>query len=255
MDNVRLFLWLTVLAMGYLAYTAWVQDYPAAPAPVSLGQAATTTNTQDSLPSLGAGSTQAPTQLDAPAAIERGELIRVRTDVLDVLIDSHGGDLVRADLRQYPVDKKTPDTVVRLLNDAAPELWVFHTGLKSATGGAEPNDAATFRTASNDYTLAEGQNELVVSLDWVGEGPVSARKVYTFRRGQYGIDLALSVQPTAGGSWRGAPYAQMVRVHNPPARSYTSVDSYSFTGPVLFNGETKEKLDFARSRRRPSRSP
>ena len=246
MDNVRLFLWLTLLAMGYLAYTAWIQDYPPAPAPVNTAQTTATTNAQDSLPNPGTGSTQAPAQPEQPAATEHGELIRVRTDVLDVLIDSHGGDLVRADLPEYPVDKKTPDTVVRLLNDATPELWVFHTGLKSATGGAEPNDTATFRTASSEYTLAAGQDELLVSLDWVGEGPVSARKIYTFRRGQYGIDLTLSVQPTAGGSWRGAPYAQMVRVHNPPARSYTSVDSYSFTGPVLFNGETKEKLDFAK---------
>jgi YidC/Oxa1 family membrane protein insertase len=245
MDNVRLFLWLTVLAMGYLAYTAWIQDYPtAAPAPVV--NSAQTTNTQESFPPLDSGNTQAPAPAspEQPAAIERGQLIRVRTDVLDVLIDSHGGDLVRADLREYPVDKKTPDTVVRLLNDAAPELWVFQTGLRSATGGAEPNHTGTFRTASNDYTLAAGQDELVVSLDWVGEGPVSARKVYTFRRGQYGIDLTLSVQPTAGGSWRGAPYAQMVRVHNPPKRSYTSVDSYSFTGPVLYNGDRMDRLDF-----------
>ena len=245
MDNVRLFLWLTVLAMGYLAYTAWVQDYPAASAPVNSGQR-TTPSAQESFPPLDTGSTSAPAPPEQPAAIERGELIRVRTDVLDVLIDSHGGDLVRADLREYPVDKKTPDTVVRLLNDSAAELWVFQTGLRSATGGAEPNHTGTFRTASNDYTLAAGQNELVVSLDWVGEGPVSARKVYTFRRGQYRVDLTLSVQPTAGGSWRGAPYAQMVRVHNPPKRSYTSVDSYSFTGPVLYNGSEKQKLDFSK---------
>ncbi len=244
MDNVRLFLWLTLLAMGYLAYTAWTQDYPAAPVVQATTAQTTTPNAQDSLPPLDAQNPTVPAPLEQPAAIERGELIRVRTDVLDVLIDSHGGDLVRADLREYPVDKKTPDTVVRLLNDAAPELWVFQTGLRSATGGAEPNHTGTFRTASNDYTLAAGQNELVVSLDWVGEGPVSARKVYTFRRGQYGIDLTLSVQPTAGGTWRGAPYAQMVRVHNPPKRSYTSVDSYSFTGPVLYNGEAKQKLDF-----------
>jgi YidC/Oxa1 family membrane protein insertase len=244
MDNVRLFLWLTLLAMGYLAYTAWTQDYPAAPVLQATSAQTTTPNAQDSLPPLDTQGTAVPAPLEQPAAIERGELIRVRTDVLDVLIDSHGGDLVRADLREYPVDKKTPDTVVRLLNDAAPELWVFQTGLRSATGGAEPNHTGTFRTASNDYTLAAGQNELVVSLDWVGEGPVSARKVYTFRRGQYGIDLTLSVQPTAGGTWRGAPYAQMVRVHNPPKRSYTSVDSYSFTGPVLYNGEAKQKLDF-----------
>src|SRR5690242_14084935 len=160
MDNVRLFLWLTVLAMGYLAYTAWIQDYPSA---LGIPASSTQTTPRDTLPNL-PGNTQpsVPAAPEQPTAIVRGELIHVRTDVLDVQIDSHGGDLVRADLREYPVDKKTPDTVVRLLNDAAPELWVFHTGLKSATGGAEPNDAATFRTASNDYSLAEGQDELVV---------------------------------------------------------------------------------------------
>ena len=181
---------------------------------------------------------------DSPRFDVVSALPGVRTDVLDVLIDSKGGDLVRADLRAYPVDKTSPDTPVRLLNDAPAERWEFQTGLRSAIGGAEPNHIAVFRTASNDYTLAEGQNELVVSLDWVGEGPVSARKVYTFKRGHYGIDLTLSVEPSAGGSWRGAPYAQMVRVHNPPKRSYTSVDSYSFTGPVLYNGDRYEKLDF-----------
>src|SRR6185295_8261268 len=33
-------------------------------------------------------------------------------------------------------------------------------------------------------------------------------------------------------------------LHNPLSRSYTSVDSYSFTGPVFYNGERTEKLDF-----------
>jgi YidC/Oxa1 family membrane protein insertase len=35
----------------------------------------------------------------------------------------------------------------------------------------------------------------------------------------------------------------MVRLHRPPERSYTSVDSYSFTGPVLYDGNSYEKLD------------
>ncbi|HVY63470.1 MAG TPA: membrane protein insertase YidC [Gammaproteobacteria bacterium] len=245
MNNVRLFLWLTLLAFGWLVYTAWVQDHPTLAPPQATTTPATpsTAAAPPSLPSLETGQTaQAPLPPQAP--MEHGELIHVRTDVLDVVIDSHGGDLVRADLREYPVDKKIPDKLVRLLDDSPADLWVFQTGLRSAIGGAEPNHLGTFRTANNEYALAPGQNELVVSLDWVGEGPVSARKVYTFRRGQYGIDLTLSVQPSAGGSWRGAPYAQMVRLHNPPKRSYTSVDSYSFTGPVLFNGDKYEKLDF-----------
>ena len=245
MDNVRLFLWLTLAAMLWLGYTAWLADYPAPAAvsrPASDGSPPPDlASPGDTLPNLDPAAVGAPPA--PPTARPTGELVRVRTDVLDVLIDSQGGDLVRADLLQYPVDKRSPDRLVRLLDNDANSRWVFQTGLRSAVGGTEPNHLATFRSASNDYALAAGQDELVVTLDWVGDGTLSARKTYTFRRGQYGVTLALSVQPAAGGSWRGAPYVQMTRVHNPVARSYFSVDSYSFTGPVLYDGDQYEKLD------------
>jgi YidC/Oxa1 family membrane protein insertase len=246
MDNLRLFLWLLFAGTLWFGYTAWVADHPPTAATAATTTQSAPTPADQTLPPLDVpGATPAGTPPPAPSAAPRpsGELIHVRTDVLDVYIDSQGGDLVRADLLQYPVDKKSPDQLVRLLDDSAQNHWVFQTGLRSAVAGAEPNHIATFRSASNDYSLAAGQNELVVTLDWVGDGTLSARKTYTFRRGEYGIDLALSAQPAAGGSWRGAPYVQMARMHHPPARSYTSVDSYSFTGPVLYNGDRYEKLD------------
>jgi YidC/Oxa1 family membrane protein insertase len=245
MDNIRVFLWLTLLGMGWLTYTAWVADYGRAANDAPTTQPGATPTSEPTLPPLTPSAEpaqqQAP-QVAAPVA-PSGELIRVRTDVLDVRIASQGGDLVRADLLEYPVQKDNPEPVVRLLDDTGAERWVFQTGVRSAVGGAEPNHLATFRTASNDYSLAPGQDELVVTLDWVGEGPISARKTYTFRRGRYEVDLTLTVMPTAGGSWRGAPYAQMERVHVPVKRSYLSIDSYSFKGPVLYDGDQFEKLD------------
>jgi YidC/Oxa1 family membrane protein insertase len=246
MDNIRVFLWLTLLGMGWLTYTAWVADYGRAAndAPTTQPSDATPSS-EATLPPLTPSAEPAQQQIPqvaAPAA-PSGELIRVRTDVLDVRIASQGGDLVRADLLEYPVKKDNAEPVVRLLDDTGAERWVFQTGVRSAVGGAEPNHLATFRTASNEYSLAPGQDELVVTLDWVGEGPISARKTYTFRRGRYEVDLTLTVMPTAGGSWRGAPYAQMERVHVPVERSYLSIDSYSFKGPVLYDGDQFEKLD------------
>ena len=247
MDNIRVFLWLTLLGIAWLTYTAWVADYgtatPAAPSSTA-SDTAPGAPPDSSLPTLTPNAGQPPQapQVAAPATTT-GELIRVRTDVLDVRIASQGGDLVRAELTQYPVTKDMPEPVVRLLDDMGPERWVFQTGLRSAVGGAEPNHLATFRTASNDYALAPGQDELVVTLDWVGEGPISARKTYTFHRGRYEVDLTLTVVPTAGSSWRGAPYAQMERVHVPIERSFLSIDSYSFKGPVLYDGDQFEKLD------------
>jgi YidC/Oxa1 family membrane protein insertase len=246
MGNIRVFLWLTLLGMAWLTYTAWMADY-AAPAASAVNPGPSAPQTRDSgdtLPSLDPSATPPPQIQATPEQPEpTGELIHVQTDVLDLQISSQGGDLVRADLRQYPVVKDVPQPVVRLLNDTGPERWVFQTGFLSAVGGPEPNHRGTFRSASNEYSLAPGQDDLVVTLDWVSEGAISARKTYTFHRGRYEVDLTLTVAPTAG-SWQGAPYVQMERVHVPVERSMMSVDSYSFKGPVLYNGDRFETIAF-----------
>jgi YidC/Oxa1 family membrane protein insertase len=257
MNNIRVFLWITLLGMAWLTYTQWSIDYgPKPPSPTAGGASSPTTpqppEPSESLPSLGsegAVSQVPPVDGQQPAAAPTGELIRVQTDVLDVRIASQGGDLVRADLLQYRVHKDMPEPIVRLLDESGPERWVFQSGLRSAVGGAEPNHLGTFRSASNEYTLAPGQDELVVTLDWVGEGPISARKTYTFRRGRYEVDLTLTLTPTAGGSWQGAPYVQMERVHVPVDRSWRqaltgSIDSYSFKGPVLYDDDGFDRYQF-----------
>src|SRR5262245_41997316 len=251
MDNIRVFLWLLLLGMAWLVYTAWVADYGAKPAPVDSTPPDTTQIVEQppDLPELNdqAGAPQAPTVAPEQAAATptpTGELIRVQTDVLDVRISSQGGDLVRADLLQHRVHMDMPEPVVRLLDESGPERWVFQSGVRSAVGGDEPNHRATFRSASNEYALEPGQDELVVTLDWVGDGQISAQKTYTFRRGRYEVDLKMTVTPTAGGSWRGAPYVQMERVHVPVARSYFRIDTYSFKGPVLYDGDRFRRLPF-----------
>ncbi|HXS79289.1 MAG TPA: membrane protein insertase YidC [Gammaproteobacteria bacterium] len=246
MNNIRLFLWLTLAGAAWLTYTAWMADYgarkPANP-PVTTEQPGTATN---DVPRGTSGSGSQPPQQAPPqqAAVTTGELIHVRTDVLDLQIASQGGDLVRADLLQYPVDKDIPDHLVRLLDESGPTRWVFQSGVSSAVGGAEPTHLGTFRSANNEYVLVPGQDELVVTLDWVSDGPISARKTYTFRRGRYDIALNMTVTPAAGGSWEGTPYVRMERFHTPAKRSYTSPDSYSFKGPVLYNGDSFERIKF-----------
>jgi len=255
MDNIRAVLWVAFLAMAYLVYTTWTAEHapppestpPAAAAPGGTRDDSATLPALDSAPPATAqtapgGAPTAPTAAAPDAAPQPTQLVHVRTDVLDVWIDLHGGDLVRADLPKYPIDKREPDKVVRLLDYSPDTRWVFQTGIRSADGGAEPNHVATFRSASPEYALAAGEDTLVVTLDWAGDGAVTAQKVYTFHRGGYAIDLALKA--ASSSVWRGAPYVQMTRLYHAVKRSYTSVDSYSFSGPVLFNGTEYSKLKF-----------
>jgi len=245
MDNTRLFLWLALLAMLWLNYDAWVRDR--APAQTArIPPAAETTLPQDDVPdvpSADAPSSDAPETPSVDAAAPSMP-IRVRTDVLDIVIDTQGGDLVRADLLEYPVHKDRPDELVRLLDFTPANRWVFQSGLSTAGNpGGGPNHLADWRAESTSFELAPGQDELVVTLEWVGNGDLDARKVYTFRRGSYQIDLDLVIENHADEPWRGAPYLRMQRLHQPVERSFTSVDSYSYTGPVLYDGNTYEKLD------------
>jgi YidC/Oxa1 family membrane protein insertase len=256
MDNTRLFLWLGLLAMLWLNYSTWLTDRapePAVPPPPSPSavDAPPVAPVDDTLPDIGDAAT--PTRVveaDEPAGAPSAP-IRVRTDVLDVLIDTQGGDLIRADIPEYPVHKDAPHEPVRLLDYTPSQRWVFQTGLRSAADGPEPNHLAAWRADSTSYELAPGQDELLVRLEWADTGPVSATKTYTFRRGEYRIDLEMNLENGADVPWRGASYAQMLRVHRPPGRSYVSVETYSFTGPVLYDGDSYDKLDFDDLRRSP----
>ncbi len=254
MDNIRLFVWMTCLVMIWLTYRQWLTDYPPVPAttPASTAQTQESLPTlppvpnasQQALPELGPVSPTDVPQLPArDTAAAPAQPIRVRTDVLDLTIDPHGGDLVRADIPSYPVDKNNPDVPVRLLDYAPETRWVYQSGYRSTQGGEEPNHLATFTSPASAYTLAGDQDELVVELQWADTGPLRASKVYRFRRGSYAVSLTLAIENQSNAPWSGVPYVQLVRRHVPVQRSYTSVDSYSFRGPVLYDGDRYEKLD------------
>jgi YidC/Oxa1 family membrane protein insertase len=252
MDNLRLFLWAAFLAVAWLVYTTWTTEHapPLEPAATSATAPATTSDARDTLPPIDAPAAPAQTTTSSAqtttttteAAPPPVELVHVRTDVFDAWIDLHGGDLVRVDLPTYPVDKRDPSKVVRLLDYEPDTRWVFQTGLRGTDNASEPDHVATFRSASTNYQLMAGENELRVTLDWADGGTLKAQKVYTFHRGEYAVELELKA--TADSPWRGAPYVQMTRLYHAVKRTYTSVESYSFSGPVLFDGTEYKKLKF-----------
>jgi YidC/Oxa1 family membrane protein insertase len=178
-----------------------------------------------------------------PALDAAQRLVRVTTDVLDVDIDLNGGNLVGAKMRIYPVHKDRPDVPVTLLSADPADRFELQSGLRTRGGGDEPNHLAGFNAAAQRYVLSDGQDELVVVLQWRGNGAVQAEKHFTFSRGSYHIKHRLVLNNGSAENYAAAPYSQLVRVHIPVERSFTSVDSYSTIGPVVYDGEKYEKLD------------
>ena len=253
MDRIRFGLWFALLAAVWISYTTWVaENQPEAPA---AAEGASTAGADDlraadsddgSVPAIGdangvPGAAGQPPS-DEAAGAER--LIAVETDVLDVRIDLDGGDIVWVELPAYPVDKNDPDRHVRLLDYAPGNRWVFQTGLSSREGVPAPNHLQAFTSAESSYRLADGAETLEVRLAWTGANGVSAEKVYTFRRGAYAVDLDLVARNDGTEPWRALAYAQMTRLHSPAGRSFLDVDSYSYTGPALYDGDSYKKHDF-----------
>jgi YidC/Oxa1 family membrane protein insertase len=246
MPNLRIVLWFALIGSLWISYSTWVAEHQPPPVMSQPADTPTVDPAEANLPDLGTTdtSTSAPPAVDSRTASAPHELINVGTDVFAVAIDTTGGDIVQTELREYPIDKAIPDVPVRLLDYDPADRWVLQTGLRSAADGAEPNHLATYRAGATSYRLEDGQDELEVRLDWVENGALQASKIYRFHRGSYHVDLDLVLANGTGAAWRGAGYARMVRAHHPRKRSFMSFDTYSFTGPVLYNGERYEKLDF-----------
>jgi YidC/Oxa1 family membrane protein insertase len=250
-DNLRVFLWVALATLVWLTIEAWQRDYPATPAPQAAAPAPTV-QAPAPLPALPGVPAAAPAAATAAAAVPGATApapaaagaVRVRTDVLDVEISLAGGDLQVAKLPTYPVNKDRPDQPVQLLANDPDRYFVFQTGLRSATAGApEPNHLATFRAEAQEYTLADGADELLVPLTWDSGNGVTVTKTYRFRRGRYDVGLDQAVRNESAEPWAAASYLQIDRLHRPPDQSMFDVDTYSFTGPVAYDGNKYIKLD------------
>ncbi|GLQ91344.1 membrane protein insertase YidC [Dyella acidisoli] len=246
MNQTRTFLLFALLAVAYLLFQQWEQDY----GPHPLTPSTATSNAGDNATP---GTT--PTIANA-AGGETGtaQLITVTTDVLRLTIDTRGGSIVRSELLQYPVTprtKKDPNPApIRLLDDGANDYFAAQSGLVSADGAA-PDHHAIFQAAQTSYELASGQDALNVDLAWTDASGIKVTKRYTLHRGSYVIDLDQQVDNGSSKTWDGQAYRQLQRADR-PAPVYSNFlqrisdqSRYGFFGAVWYSTEDKfKKLEF-----------
>ena len=257
MEQPRVFLWIGLLLVLWLNVDAWMKDAAtlralpaatttAAPAGGAPASAPTAGTLADQLPSVpGEAAAAATPAAPAAAPAPTSGKVRVVTDVLDLDLDLAGGTFVRADLPGYPLHKDDPKTPVRLFNTDSPESqFLFQSGLTSGEAGrAEPNHMAEFSSASQEYRLADGAEELRVPLTWSDGAGLSVTKTLGLHRGSYAVDIQYRVTNAGEGPVKLAPYAQFLRHAQSSERSMWNVETYAFRGPAIYDGESYKKLD------------
>lgn len=254
MDSQRPFLYITLIFLGFMLWISWKQ-YNAPPPPSTPASETADVSGQMTPPSVPAGNANGVVTPGQGVANLGGtlsaneQLIRIRTDVLDLQISNIGGDIIVADLPTYPVSLKTPDQPMRIL-DRLSRNYVAQSGLihqdvvgKVATELA-PGHQATFAFEASDYVLAEGQDELIVPLRWRSPHGVEVVKTYRFKRGQFAVTVERKVTNNSEIPWVGYEYRQLQ--HGPALTNRNLLTSgvQAFEGGAYYSDSKYERVKF-----------
>jgi len=253
MDNFRTFFIFGLLIVSLLLWEAWQNDYVrpqqaaqlAAEIDSSLPDIAApavdgiTTNQQD-LPDMPvAQSLNDLPSMDQSIEISSANKIHIKTDVIDVIIDTKGGDIESLALLAYPVESSTPDQPVQFLANNPSQYFVVQSGLRSDVPA--PTHYDTYRAESSSYELLDGQDTVEVPLHWISDTGVQVTKTFRFHRDSYLVDVDYQINNDSGERFTAYPYAQFNRVR--PVEDSGFI--YTYTGAVFSTkGNEYEKIDF-----------
>ena len=179
MGNPRIILYFTLFFIIYMIWAQWQMDY--GPKPETVAQTEGQANSDTGLVPQAApipGNEVSSMPVIQEAIIPGSQKIKVVTDVLDVEIDTQGGDIRRVVLRDYSVKANEPEVKLVLLTDENINYHVAQSGLVSADKGTAPSHKEIYRSENNIYRLAEGEDLIEVPLYWENDSGVKVKKVF-----------------------------------------------------------------------------
>ncbi|MBT8113338.1 MAG: membrane protein insertase YidC, partial [Gammaproteobacteria bacterium] len=254
MENQRFFLYIALAFLLYIIWLTWQQEQ--APAPVAQQDSIQQQNDEidtgivdennyensDDLPdTLDASQTNnVATNIANEFAIQnKSEKVHVRTDVLDVIIDTRGGDIRQIDLPTYPVSLQKKDQAFRLMFSEN-NTYIAQSGLRhdkingQAVSGVAPTHHEIYRAEQTEYLLNDGSDELEVKLLWSGKNGITVEKVFTFYRNSFVFDVKHRVINQGNTTWVGRQYQQLR--HSPISEERSWLRLPTYTGTAYFDG-------------------
>ncbi len=250
MDMRRIFILAGLAVSTYLLIITWNNDYEQKPVTANNQQInrhapKDTANTNGEAPNVVVNDNVAetPDVLDAPKVLGKqktGELVEVKTDVLNVQIDLVGGTIVRAELPKYPRSLEQQDVPFVLLENSNATTYVAQSGLLGKDG-IDKNGMAVFQP---EYQLLSknGQTNLILSME---NNKVKVEKIFTFNEGKYLIDIAYRIHNKSSEPWQGVFYAQLKRDGSKDPSAGSQMGMQSYLGVALTTTDTRyEKVTF-----------
>ena len=190
MESQRSFLLIGLAMVSFLLWQQWQIDYgpkPIEQTPSSLAQSALTdgseaTSDAPQIINPEISGFNAPTNANS-------KIISVVTDTLILSIDTRGGDIVSANLADFPLTQGSSETY-SLLRPSGEHLFIAQSGLVGRDG-IDSKSRAIYSAEKENYVL-EGET-LSVPLTYTNEDGLTVTKNFTFTRDSHQVDVSFVI--------------------------------------------------------------
>jgi YidC/Oxa1 family membrane protein insertase len=236
MESQRNLLIAGLLFVSFLLYQQWQID-SAPQQPQTIAQTANTANAD-----IPASSTALP--LSQPNDQAQRKTITVVTDLLEISIDTLGGDIVESTLTAYPVEMGS-DVNLKLLEQLPNFTFVAQSGLIGANGpDASKDGRPQYQVTQDSYQLAEGQDAFDVVLTYTNSQGIRFDKVFGFSRDSYKITVDYRINNASDQNIQLQMYAQLKQSIDKPTED-SSMMMQLYRGGAFSTQEDKySKYDF-----------
>ncbi|OGT24765.1 MAG: membrane protein insertase YidC [Gammaproteobacteria bacterium RIFCSPHIGHO2_12_38_15] len=169
--------------------------------------------------------------------------VLVKTDVINAILDLKGGNIVNLNLPTYPESLEKKNSPYQLLSDDPENYYVVQAGIRNANAVNEP---IFYQAQQTQFELKPGQTSLQVILNGKNNKGIDFKKIYTFTKQSYLIEMVITATNTTSSVWEGQGYEQLVRKNVEKKSSLMNAFNFSsFLGAAYSTQqETYQKLSF-----------
>lgn len=193
----------------------------------------------DDLPTLDLPTTEIPVVVS-----NHKTLVTVKNDVLEIVIDTYGGDIVSAKLLKH-FDKKEGGKPLSVLRRTTDNTYVARSGIIGPNATDSSAGRPQFFTDNQFYEIDESKDYLNVNLTTNIDG-IRIVKRFQLSRNGYGIKVSYLINNNSFSEWNGAFYGQIKRDSKPPFTDGSALGLQPYLGAALRQPEKNyAKFDFS----------
>ena len=189
---------------------------------------------------------QSSASLDLAQPSSNRNLITAKNDVIEIVIDPLGGDIVSGLLLKH-FDKKPEDggQPFPILQNTRDNIYIARSGLIGPSGTDTAEGRPKFSFANSNYILSDAEDTLNIDLV-LNDGGVRIVKRFTLNRSSYDIGVQYIINNGSSADWNGTFYGQIKRDSKPPVTDISGFSMQPFLGAAIRQPEKNyAKFDFS----------